>query len=102
MDAQTTPTLPKTAQFVLKAGSVYFTPGALKALTEEDMSDSLFRHLTGDWGNLCDEDKEENDRALKAGGRILSSYLTEHSKEKFWIITEADRSATTILLPSEY
>lgn len=94
--------LPKTVRFVLKAGSVYFTPGALEALSEEDMSDSLFRHLTGDWGNLCDEDKEENNRALQAGGRILSSYLTESAKENFWIITEADRSATTILLPSEY
>jgi hypothetical protein len=55
----------------------------------------------GDWGDLCQEDIDENNRALEVGSRILSAY-TSSSKVKFWIITEWDRSVTTVLLPSEY
>jgi hypothetical protein len=64
----------------------------------------LYRHLRGDWGDLADEDKNENDLAVKAGDlRIFSAYETDiEGAEKIWIITEADRSATTILLPSDY
>jgi len=64
--------------------------------------DSLRRHVSGDWGDMCDEDKEENSLALRQGGlRIFSAY--EHqSLPKIWIITEADRSATTVLFPDEY
>lgn len=59
------------------------------------------RHAKGDWGDLDVEDLQANDAALKSGGRLVSSYRTE-SGTKFWIITEADRSATTVLLPEEY
>jgi len=63
--------------------------------------ESLVRHATGDWGNLSAEDKEENDLSLKQGLRLFSSYENE-GLPKIWIITEADRSATTVLFPDEY
>lgn len=62
----------------------------------------FIRHICGDWGDLCDEDKEVNEDALVNGGRLMSSYTFENTGEKIWIITEADRSATTILFPSDY
>jgi len=62
---------------------------------------SISRHRKGDWGDLGDEDKKENELSLKAGYRLLSAYETE-GLPKIWIITEADRSATTILFPDEY
>jgi len=62
---------------------------------------SLKRHARGDWGSLSPEDRELNDKALKDGSRLLSAY--EHWKlPKIWIITEADRSVTTVLFPEEY
>lgn len=61
----------------------------------------LLRHQFGDWGDLDPEDRQENERALRGGGRLLSAY-TLRSEERLWIITEADRSATTLLLPEEY
>lgn len=62
--------------------------------------DCLRRHLEGDWGDVCLEDKASNDLALKAGYRLLSAYTIDD--RKIWIITEADRSSTTILFPEEY
>ena len=59
------------------------------------------RHMAGDWGDVDEEDKAANDQALTDGSRLLSAYRTAAAK-KLWIITEADRSATTILLPEEY
>jgi len=61
----------------------------------------LQRHLNGDWGDLCDEDRRSNDAALKNGDRLFSSYRITPDL-KLWIITEWDRSVTTLLLPSEY
>jgi len=83
-------------------GKVVATPGALKLLLErgEDPFDFLSRHATGDWGDLCAFDRQQNEKALRVGARIFSSYVT--SAGKVWIITEADRSITTILLPEEY
>jgi hypothetical protein len=84
-------------------GNLYITPGAEDALqrTEESELSFLVRHLSGDWGDLCDADKEENELALTKGYRLLSAYHTT-AGDKLWVITEADRSSTTILLPSEY
>jgi hypothetical protein len=65
------------------------------------VNESLQRHIKGDWGNVCDEDKQENELSLKEGYRLLSAYVTK-DLPKIWIITEADRSATTILFPDEY
>ncbi len=67
---------------------------------------SLNRHVKGDWGDVDDEDKQTNDLALKEGTRLLSAYnddcFPQHGVATIWIITEADRSATTILFPDEY
>ena len=64
---------------------------------------SLNRHINGDWDNMCDEDKAANEEALADGLRLMSVYKRmDHPDDTIWIITEADRSATTILLPSEY
>lgn len=69
-----------------------------KAFCEE----SLLRHQQCDWGDLCDEDKLINDDALKNGGRLMSSYTFQDNGTRLWIITESDRSATTLLFPHEY
>ena len=82
-------------------GNVVATPGAL-SLEEHgiDLLTYLKRHLNGDWGDLCPEDKAENDFSIQQGYRLLSAYQTPHGR--LWIITEADRSATTFLLHEEY
>lgn len=84
-------------------GQTVATPGAIDALTEAGQGPMEFleRHQSGDWGDVCKEDREENDRSVTEGFRILSSYRTSNGV-KLWVITEADRSVTTILLPSEY
>ncbi len=82
-------------------GQLMMTQGAEMTLDWEDMFGALNRHVTGDWGDVCIEDWQANDDAVKFGGRILSAYL-DRSQTKLWIITEADRSLTTILLPAEY
>lgn len=84
-------------------GRIVATPGALRALQDagQDPVEFLQRHQVGDWGDLCEADKEENEFSLKNGLRLLSAYSTR-KKVKVWLITEADRSATTILRPEEY
>ena len=91
----------KTALFPL--GAVVATPGALEALETAGHSPAEFlsRHAAGDWGEVGSEDRRANDEAVVNGERVLSVYRMK-TGEKIWIITEADRSATTILLPSEY
>ena len=86
---------------LFQPGQIVATPGALE-LAEQgiDLLSYLKRHLQGDWGELGEEDKAENDFSLKNGFRLLSAYPTPCGK--LWIITEADRSATTFLLPEEY
>jgi len=85
-----------------RPGQVCSTPGAheLFASSQANPVALLRRHLRGDWGDLCDEDKKENDYAIGKYLRIFSSYkIGEHT---IWCITEADRSVTTFLLPDEY
>jgi hypothetical protein len=84
-------------------GQVVATPGALKALEESGQipEEFLSRHISGDWGNLCEEDSQQNELSLQHGCRLFSAYTTK-SSQKLWIITEWDRSATTLLLPCEY
>ncbi len=89
----------RSVRFAL--GRTVITRGALDALESEDVLAGIARHASGDWGELCAEDKQANDDALRVGARVLSAYHTE-SGQKFWIITEADRSITTVLLPEEY
>lgn len=75
--------------------------GILSILTDLDISNALNRHQSGDWGELCEEDKQVNEKALKDGDRILSVYISSGGK-RFWVITEADRSSTTVLMPEDY
>ena len=84
-------------------GQIVGTPGALIAMEEAEQKpvELLVRHVTGDWGYLDDEDKKENELSVREGFRILSAYKLE-TDVKVWIITEWDRSVTTILLPEEY
>ena len=89
-----------TAQLPL--GKVVATPGALKLLSEmgRDPFGYIARHAAGDWGDLCAFDRWQNEIALSDGYRVFSSYKVPAGR--VWIITEADRSVTTILLPEEY
>jgi hypothetical protein len=82
-------------------GFLVATPGALAAVQPDDLRAALSRHLRGDWGLVCADDWQANDRALVEETRLLSTYDTAGGK-RFWIITEADRSTTTVLLPDEY
>jgi hypothetical protein len=85
----------------LPLGRVVATPGALKLLMEAGGHpfDYLARHATGDWGELCAFDRRQNEIALREGYRIFSPY--DAPSGRIWVITEADRSITTILLPEE-
>ena len=84
-------------------GQLVATPGALAALEEagQDAFEFVSRHASGDWGDLSEEDRQENEFSLAHGFRLLSSYRLR-SGVKLWVIAEADRSATTLLLPEEY
>ncbi len=84
-------------------GQLVATPGALAALEKSGQTpmEFLSRHVTGDLGNLPEEDKAENQLSLEKGFRLMSSYRTT-ANDKIWIITEANRSHTTLLLPDEY
>lgn len=102
-----TPSVPR-----FKLGQTVYTPGAKEALERYRINpfDLLKRHVTGDWGDVCPEDAQANEDALQEGSRLLSSYVLQPSlseskalaSAKVWVITEADRSVTTILLPEEY
>lgn len=84
-------------------GQIVATPGALDALEDSDELPEVLleRHARGDWGDVCAEDQDANDMSLKQGLRLISSY-TLSTGEKLWIITEADRSVTTLLRPEDY
>lgn len=93
--------IPPTIWFPL--GQVVATPGALDLLdrTATNALDLLIRHQHGDWGGVSPEDADTNVQAVEVGRRILSSYRL-NEQERLWIITESDRSVTTLLLPGEY
>ena len=104
MHEQTNPTSgPQARATTFHPGQVAATPGALAALaqTGETAVHFLARHLSGDWGTVDATDWQANDHALKVGGRLLSAY-TLRDGTRIWIITESDRSSTTLLLPDEY
>ena len=101
-----TPTAP-----LFELGSIVATQGAFSAFTSLPnlMTECLARHARGDWGTVCEDDKALNDAAVQDGGRILSAYPIDpakpsagHGQNTVWVITEADRSVTTFLLPEEY
>jgi hypothetical protein len=94
---------PTTPKPLFSLGQVVATPGALSTMTELGISplELIHRHATGDWGDLGAEDQQQNLLAIRSGMRVFSSYKISASV-KIWIITEADRSSTTVLLPDEY
>ena len=82
-------------------GRLVITPAAREALRSEDVTAAIRRHSTGDWGEVDEHDRRENELSLRQGSRLLSAY-TGQAGTKFWVITEADRTATTVLLPEDY
>jgi hypothetical protein len=87
---------------LLPLGRLYATPGALALLAEAGVAPTalLLRHASGDWGDIPAEDAAENRLSIEQGFRVMSSY--DVGGQRVWIITEADRRSTTILLPSDY
>ena len=86
---------------MLELGKVVATPGVLRAIPNIWIMFALNRHASGDWGVVCEEDRKQNDYAAENAERVHSAYLAPDGT-KFWIITEWDRSCTTVLLPEEY
>ena len=84
-----------------RRGRLLATPGALERIPHEELIEALSRHVHADWGDVDEHDRKKNELALKEELRLLSVFQTK-ANVRFWIITEADRSATTVLLPEEY
>jgi len=82
-------------------GQIVATPAALGAVSQPDIVAALRRHAVGDWGDVTPDDRAANDDALRSGERLLSVYQSA-TGTTFWVITEADRSVTTVLLPDDY
>lgn len=82
-------------------GQTVITQAAYRALELLEVKRAMLRHHCGDWGELCEEDQHANQQALRQGARVMSVYR-DRSGTSFWIITEADRSVTTVLLPEDY
>lgn len=91
----------KLKKCLFSLGTLCATPDAIEVVTLEQIREALIRHIQGDWGEVCREDWLSNNRALEDGTRLLSAYRSQ-AGDRFWIITEADRSVTTVLLPEEY
>lgn len=92
------------SETLFSLGRVVASPGALQALESAGLSAAHFLHLhqTGNWGEVDERDRKHNDRALTSGCRLLSAYTLPNTRTRIWVITEADRSVTTVLLPGEY
>ncbi len=88
----------KSAKFPL--GQVVMTANAADQLDPAEVQEALARHASGDWGEVCEADQRENEFSLREGYRLLSVY--GQGDKRFWIITEADRSVTTVLMPDDY
>ena len=82
-------------------GQLVATPNALATLNPEDVAAAVQRHANGDWGELDEHDRLVNESALTDGSRLFSAYR-DRAGTKFWVITESDRSVTTVLLPEDY
>ena len=82
-------------------GQLVATTNAANEIPQEEIDKAIKRHASGDWGDLCDEDRATNEYGLRNGERLMSVYKTD-SGIPFWIITERDRSVTTVLLPRDY
>ena len=93
--------MPQASSTGFALGRTVITRAALAQLTPADVALALSRHARGDWGDVSEEDRRKNELSVREGFRILSVYNSANGR-KFWVITEADRSATTILLPEDY
>jgi hypothetical protein len=93
--------MPSPTPPIFELGRLLTTPNALETLDPDDVRTALSRHAAGDWGDLCEDDRAENQLALDQALRLFSVYH-DRNRVKFWIITEADRSATSVLLPEDY
>ena len=82
-------------------GTIVATANAKRHLTPDDILTGLLRHVSGDWGDVSKDDRKENDLSLEKGFRLVSVYHAANQM-KFWIISEADRSVTTVLMPEDY
>jgi hypothetical protein len=82
-------------------GRLVATANLVATIPSEEVFSALQRHANGDWGDVCDEDRESNEKALIHGSRLMSVYSSK-GEITFWIITEWDRSVTTVLLPEDY
>lgn len=89
------------AQNKFGLGRIFVTPGVKQSLQSSEVRNAVIRHSHGDWGDLCLEDAQANERAMLGGERVFSVYHSSGG-QKFWVITEADRTTTTVLLPEEY
>jgi len=89
------------SQARFRLGGTYVTTGALAVLSMAEIHAALGRHQQGDWGDVSATDREENEMSITEGFRILSVYRSDRGGV-FWVITEADRSSTAVLLPEEY
>ena len=92
---------PRDVSSRFETGRIVVTRNALDQLPPHDVFRAIGRHIRGDWGELGEEDRKEKEAALRKGLRLLSVYTATNAKS-FWIITEADRSLTTVLLPEDY
>jgi hypothetical protein len=90
------------AKVRFRLGRLVSTPGALERVPYGEMMRALGLHASGDWGNVCPDDSEANEAAVHERARLLSAYTSTEEGVRFWIISEADRSVTTVLLPEEY
>lgn len=90
----------RTGKFSL--GEIVTTPAAAECLAPGDIRRALDRHARCDWGDVDEHDWQANTESVEHGGRILSAYHADANGERFWVITEADRSVTTVLFPNEY
>ena len=86
---------------LFQSGRIVATTAVLAAVPRSVINVALARHLSGDWGDMSDADRQANEQALKDGNRLFSAYQVREDT-RIWIITEADRSATTVLLPEDY
>ena len=82
-------------------GQTVITTNALNTLDPADVQAAIARHASGDWGDLSPDDRDENELSLREGFRLFSAYR-DRNQTRFYVITEADRSATTVLLPEDY
>ena len=92
--------LPKPIKFPL--GKIIITPGAATEIDSDEITAALRRHPGGDWGNLDPRERNCNEKALKAAGWLLSSYVDPVGGERFLVITQPNRTVTTVMIPNEF